>query len=85
VFRANNTNLHWRFVESETVKIISEGLDFLEQTGYLFKSITIDGRKGVIQLLNLQYPGVPIQLCHFIKHKLYDIIPIILRQTVGEI
>jgi hypothetical protein len=51
--------------ESETVKIISEGLDFLEQAGYLFKSITIDGRKSVIQLLNLRYPGVPIQLCQF--------------------
>lgn len=65
VFRANSENLHWRFVESETIKVISEGLTFLEHAGYCFKSITIDGRKGVIQLLNAQYPGVPIQLCQF--------------------
>lgn len=65
VFRANSENLHWRFVESETVKVISEGLTFLEHAGYCFKSITIDGRKGVIQLLNTRYPGIPIQLCQF--------------------
>jgi len=65
VFRANQKNLHWRFIESETRKEITAGLDELEQRGYQFKSFTIDGRKGVIQLLKTRYPGLPIQLCHF--------------------
>ncbi len=65
VFRANQKNLHWSFVESETLRNIAAGLDVLEQAGYQFKSFTIDGRKGVIQLLNARYPEIPIQLCHF--------------------
>jgi hypothetical protein len=65
VFRANHKNLHWRFIESETLRDIAAGLDALEKQGYQFKSFTIDGRKGVIQLLNARYPDIPIQLCHF--------------------
>jgi hypothetical protein len=64
VFRANRRNLHWRFIHSESLKEIALGLDSLEVLGYRFKSFTIDGRKGVIQLLNARYSS-PIQLCHF--------------------
>lgn len=44
---------------------IAAGLEALEALGYQFNSFTIDGRKGVIQLLKARYPAVPIQLCHF--------------------
>lgn len=65
VFRADGKNLYWRFVESETVEVIADSLNVLDQAGYRFKSITIDGRKGVIHLLEARYPGLPIQLCQF--------------------
>lgn len=65
VFRADKINLHWRFISSETLAEISAGLDRLEQEGYHFKSVTIDGRRGVIKLLKTRYPGMPIQMCQF--------------------
>lgn len=65
VFRSQKKNLYWRFIESETLREIEAGLKVLDERGYQFNSFTIDGRKGVIQLLLARYPGVPIQLCHF--------------------
>ncbi len=65
VFRAEQKNLHWQFIESETLREIEAGLKTLEAKGYQFKSFTIDGRKGVILLLKALYPNVPVQLCHF--------------------
>lgn len=47
------------------MRVISAGLDQLDQHGYCFKGFVIDGRKGVIRLLQALYPGIPIQLCHF--------------------
>jgi hypothetical protein len=65
VFRARQKNLHWQFIESETLKEINVGLEALDKQGYAFSSFTIDGRKGVIQLLKARYPAIPIQLCQF--------------------
>lgn len=65
VFRAEGKNLHWRFIESETIAEVSAGLTELEQYGHRFKSITLDGRRGIIQLFSRRYPGLPIQMCQF--------------------
>ena len=65
VYRAGGQNLYWQLVQSEKLSHITDGLDFLETLGYQFKSFTIDGRKGVIQLLKARYPDIPIQLCQF--------------------
>lgn len=65
VFRAGKKNLFWKPIRSETIKIIAECFESLDQQKFEFKSFTIDGRKGVIQLLKTRYPGVPIQLCQF--------------------
>lgn len=65
VFRAQQKNLFWKSIRSETIKIIAECFDYLDQQGARFNSFTIDGRKGVIQLLKTRYPDVPIQLCQF--------------------
>jgi hypothetical protein len=65
VFRANQVNLHWRFITSETLAEISAGLNELDQQGYHFKSVTLDGRRGVIKLFEQRYPALPIQLCQF--------------------
>lgn len=65
VLRAHRKNLYWRFIQSETLHDIETSLHHLVTQGYRFKSFTIDGRKGVIQLLERLFPTVPIQLCHF--------------------
>ncbi len=63
VFRADSHNLYWKEIESEKLVYIEECLKILEDRNYEFKSFTIDGRKGVIELLKRLYPIVPIQLC----------------------
>jgi len=65
VFRANSTNLYWQFISSESVAEIDAALTILEQHGYQFASVTLDGRRGVIQLFQKRYPQLPIQLCQF--------------------
>lgn len=65
VFRANKKNIFWYPIISENLKIISACLEQLNLHGYRFKGFVIDGRKGVIQLLQALYPDIPIQLCHF--------------------
>ena len=37
----------------------------MDKIGFSFKSVTIDGRRGVIKLLEARYPHLPIQLCQF--------------------
>jgi hypothetical protein len=65
VFRANGKNIYWRFIKSETLIDIELSIAHLIGQNYHFKSFTIDGRKGVIQLLERLFPGTPIQLCQF--------------------
>ena len=65
VFRAQQQNLLWHFIQSETIAEIANGLDILEKRDYHFQSVTLDGRRGVIQLFEARYPGLPIQLCQF--------------------
>jgi hypothetical protein len=65
VFRANKTNLFWRSIVSETIAVIEDSLSILDKANYKFKSFTIDGRRGVIKLLQRRYPNIPIQLCAF--------------------
>lgn len=65
VFRAQRKNLFWQPICSETLKVIADCFDQVDQQGYRFKSFTIDGRRGVIQLLKDRYPDIPIQLCQF--------------------
>jgi len=59
VFRAQQKNLLWRFIASENLAEFSVGLDELDSKGYQRKSITLDGRRGVIQLFEARYPGDP--------------------------
>jgi hypothetical protein len=65
IFRVNKVNVYWRAISSETIAVIDESLSRLDRVGYKFKSFTIDGRRGVIKLLEERYPNIPIQLCHF--------------------
>ena len=64
VFRANGKNIYWEEIGSESVASIARALSVLDAIcvgGY--KSFTVDGRRGIIKLLKVRYPGVPIQHC----------------------
>jgi len=37
----------------------------LDNLGFQFNSVTIDGRRGVIKLFAARYTNIPIQLCQF--------------------
>lgn len=65
IYRAQGRNIFWQEITSETTAGIQEGLRHLIAQGWLFSSVTIDGRKGVILLIESMMPGIPIQLCLF--------------------
>ena len=65
VFRANGKNIYWHFIHSETVAEVATGLDVLDKMGYRFKSVTVDGKRGIIRLFEARYRGIPIQFCQF--------------------
>ena len=68
VIRANGQNIYFEQT-SETVEHIAQCLRKAEVLGYRYKSFTIDGRKGVVQMLQERYPGIPIQYCQFHQKK----------------
>ena len=63
VFRAPHLkrNLYVQEVQSESVEAYRHGRVHLEERGYTFKAIVLDGRPGVRQL----FWDVPIQMRHF--------------------
>ena len=65
VFRADGKNIYWRIIHTETVDEIEQGLTELEQLGYQFKSVTLDGKRGILKHFEQRYPHLPIQFCHF--------------------
>lgn len=85
VFRAERKNVHWQFIQSETLHEINQGLDELDRKGYCFQSIVLDGRRGVIKLFEQRYPGYLFSFANFIKRKLFDVTQrTIQKLTVGK-
>ena len=64
VCRADGRNIYYEEC-AETIENIAEMLLKLEALGYVFKSFTVDGRKGVKDYLKWRYPNVPLQHCIF--------------------
>lgn len=54
-------NLHWVFIQHETVELYKEGIHYLQSKGYEIKGIVCDGKKGLFQA----FPGIPVQMCQF--------------------
>ena len=65
VFRADGKTIHYNKITYESIDTIAANLSHLDRLGYEYKSITIDGRKGVLAYLKVHYPNVPIQYCMF--------------------
>lgn len=64
LFRSEGKNIHYDFKDSERITYYENCLKEISQK-YGLSSFTIDGRKGVIQLLKRMFPAVLIQLCQF--------------------
>ena len=65
IYRAEGRNIYWQEIISERICDMEAGLRHLTAVGWRFSSITIDGRKGAISLIEKLFPGTPIQLCLF--------------------
>ena len=57
--------LLWQEINTETVEVYEKLLSDLNSAGYLFSGFVIDGRRGVRQLLERLFLGIPIQFCQF--------------------
>lgn len=79
VYRALKRNIHWQEVDHEKMDYIAQGLLHLHAEGWRFSSFTIDGRRGVIHLLEQLFPGTPIQFC------LYHQKAIVQRYLMGNL
>jgi len=51
--------LLWEEIISETVQVYSIFLNSLEAAGYVFSGFVIDGRRGVLKLLENRFPQTP--------------------------
>ena len=65
VFRALKKNLYWLEIQGEKISYYRQGLETLIAMGANISSVTIDGRRGVKQLLLQMFPDLPIQSCQF--------------------
>lgn len=54
-------NVHWLYVNSETVDLYKQGIRLLQLRGWTVKAIVCDGRKGLFTA----FEGIPVQMCHF--------------------
>lgn len=65
VFRAKSKNIYWNYCLTEKLIEYQKGLDSTDQK-YQVISVTIDGRRGLRQLIQRRYSfNVPVQYCHF--------------------
>jgi hypothetical protein len=64
IYRSDGENLRCTFVSTEKLEYYLIDLFELSKQ-FKFKSFTIDGRRGLIQLLQNYFPNTPIQICHF--------------------
>lgn len=65
VARGNRKNILWQEIETESVDVYKSLLNDLIAADVRLLSCTIDGRRGILQLLQSKFPGLPIQLCQF--------------------
>ena len=57
--------IYFHEIKAESSGDVILGLRALKKSGYRFKSVTIDGRKGFDEAIRKELGGVPIQLCLF--------------------
>jgi len=63
VFRTPNIkrNVWWKNVDKELMVHYHYGRKILEERGWIFQAVVIDGRRGMVKV----FEGIPIQVCQF--------------------
>jgi len=54
-------NIYWKEISYEAISCYSDARTYLEQQGFKFKAIVLDGRPGVRAVFN----DIPVQMCQF--------------------
>lgn len=54
-------NIYWKEVENETIADYQRTRTILEEQGFIFKAIVLDGRPGVRKV----FSDIPVQMCHY--------------------
>jgi hypothetical protein len=54
-------NLYWTEITTETAAVYLEARQILEELGYTFEAMVLDGRKGIREV----FTDIPVQICHF--------------------
>lgn len=57
----HNKNIHWIFVNKETIENYLEGIKYLKMNNWNIKAIVCDGKKGMFNAFNF----IPIQMCQY--------------------
>lgn len=65
VARSNKRNIAWLDIKSEKTKDYHSLINLLVDSGVQISCFVIDGRRGVLQMLQNNYPHTPVQLCQF--------------------
>lgn len=58
-------NVFWKWGNTEKNSYYESSLKDLKALGYVFSAFVIDGRRGVRNMLESQYPNAPVQHCQF--------------------
>jgi len=54
-------NLFWRFVQGENQAMYRDARKELEEQGFIFRAVVLDGRRGVREV----FSDIHVQMCHF--------------------
>lgn len=63
--RADGRNIYWKHIETEKVDHYEKCVCVLKEAGFNFAGFVIDGRRGVLNMLQKRFPSVPVQFCQF--------------------
>lgn len=76
VFRAPHLkrNVWWKDVQSEVMANYYYGRRILEEQGWVFQAVVVDGRRGMIKVFN----DIPLQICQF--HQMKNVTKYITRK-----
>lgn len=69
VARITGKNILWKEIDGEKIRYYRELLEDLKTLDFPFSSFVIDGRRGVRELLETMFPGIPVQHCQFHQKK----------------
>jgi hypothetical protein len=80
--RGEKENLYWRYTARECVTDYKIAVHTLITIGYDIRGFVVDGKPGVIRMLQKDYPGIPCQYCQF--HQMQTIRQYIPRRAKSE-